>query len=37
MAEEKKKCFEAGCDEYITKPIDINHLLSVIDKHFTKN
>lgn len=28
--EEGKKCFEAGAFEYITKPIDFNHLKDVI-------
>ena len=32
MAEEKKKCMEAGCDDYVTKPFDINHLLQLINK-----
>ena len=34
MAEEKKKCIEAGCDDYVTKPIDIDHLLSIINTYF---
>jgi signal transduction histidine kinase/ActR/RegA family two-component response regulator len=37
MAEEKKKCFEAGCDDYVSKPIDVNHLLSLINSFFKKN
>ena len=32
MANEKEKCIDAGCDEYITKPLDLEKLLSLIDK-----
>jgi len=32
MAEEKDKCIDAGCDEYITKPLDLDKLLSLINK-----
>ena len=35
MVEDKSKCINAGCDEYITKPINQGLLLSVIDKYFT--
>ena len=30
--EEKQKCFEAGCDDFITKPVNISELYSKIDK-----
>jgi PAS domain S-box-containing protein len=30
--EEKQKCFEAGCDDFITKPVNITELYSKIDK-----
>jgi CheY-like chemotaxis protein len=32
IAEEKQKCFEAGFDDFITKPINISELLVKIDK-----
>ena len=32
LAEEKEKCLEAGCDDYIPKPIDRHLLLEKIDK-----
>jgi PAS domain S-box-containing protein len=32
IAEERQKCFEAGFDDFITKPINISELLSKIDK-----
>lgn len=31
MANEKERCIKAGCDDYITKPLDIDNLLSKID------
>ncbi|HEY4786768.1 MAG TPA: PocR ligand-binding domain-containing protein, partial [Bacteroidales bacterium] len=34
MEEEIKKCREAGCDEYITKPIDHQKLLHLINGYF---
>jgi len=32
IAEERQKCFEAGFDDFITKPINISELLIKIDK-----
>lgn len=32
MAEEKEKCIDAGCDDYITKPLDLDQLLPLINK-----
>ena len=34
MAGDKKKAIEAGCDEYISKPINIKTLGSLIEKYF---
>ena len=33
MEEDKINSFEAGCDEFITKPIDKKKLLRLIDKY----
>ena len=33
----KEKGLEAGCDEYIVKPINISKILAVIDKYLSKN
>jgi CheY-like chemotaxis protein len=30
---EKAKCLEAGCDDYIAKPVKINELFRVIERH----
>lgn len=34
--EEIKKCIDVGCDDFITKPIDINELINKINYQFTK-
>ena len=36
MAEDERKSFEAGCDDYITKPINMDALLDKIQKVFEK-
>ena len=33
MKEDEQKCLEAGCDDYLTKPIDRRQLLEKIAKH----
>jgi len=30
MAEDHRRCLEAGCDAYLTKPIDRRHLLVTV-------
>ncbi|MFO7658417.1 MAG: PAS domain S-box protein [Bacteroidales bacterium] len=32
ITEEKQKCFEAGCDDFVTKPVNIAELYNKIDK-----
>ncbi len=33
MSEDARKSLDAGCDDYISKPIDINDFLRIINKH----
>lgn len=37
QVENKVRAFEAGCDEYIVKPIDRNELKTIISKYFKDN
>jgi CheY-like chemotaxis protein len=37
MSEDKNKCMNAGCSDYLTKPINYRLLLAIIDKYFSKN
>ena len=32
LSDEKKRSFEAGCDECLTKPLNISQLLSTLDQ-----
>ncbi len=36
MTEDRTKCFESGCTDYITKPIDIELLFDKISKYVRK-
>jgi CheY-like chemotaxis protein len=33
MAGDREKCLEAGADDYISKPINVDQLLSILEKH----
>jgi CheY-like chemotaxis protein len=32
ITEERQKCFDAGCDDFITKPVNIDELFAKIEK-----
>lgn len=36
MPGDREKCLEAGADDYIAKPIDVDNLLSVLKKYVSK-
>ena len=36
MGDEMNECFEAGCNDYITKPINKNELFHKLDKYVNK-
>jgi PAS domain S-box-containing protein len=36
MSEDRIKCIQAGCTDYITKPIDSRTLLAIINKHLKR-
>ncbi|MFO8234221.1 MAG: PAS domain S-box protein [Bacteroidales bacterium] len=36
MNKDKAQCLEAGCNDYITKPLDKKRFLAIVDKHLTK-
>ena len=33
MTGDDKKCFEAGCDDYLAKPLDRSQLMKIISKY----
>ncbi len=37
MREDKVRCMESGCNDYITKPIDPQALLAVMNRHLNSN
>lgn len=36
MAEDMKQCIDSGMDDYLSKPIDLDRLLSLLAKDYTK-
>jgi CheY-like chemotaxis protein len=37
MSEDKERCLEVGCVDYVSKPINIGILFNKIDKYLPKN
>ena len=35
LADDREKALEAGCNDYIAKPINNNELISLIQKYFS--
>jgi CheY-like chemotaxis protein len=33
--EDRLLCYQAGCDDYLSKPVDSNHLLETLDRHLS--
>src|SRR5204862_5019078 len=33
MADDRAKCLAAGCDDYLAKPIRVEHLMAVLSKY----
>jgi len=36
-ADDRHKCYEAGCNDFISKPLNFNSLLDVLNKYLNKN
>jgi len=36
MAGDKEKCLKMGCDDYMSKPINVKELLAMINRHLTR-
>jgi CheY-like chemotaxis protein/two-component sensor histidine kinase len=34
MGEDRNKCLQAGCDDYISKPLDVNEFIEIIHRYF---
>ena len=36
MKEDRQKCLDAGCDDYLAKPVDRGNLLSLVARYVQK-
>ena len=37
MTGDREKCFGAGCDEYLSKPIAVQDLVQLVDRHVSRS
>jgi CheY-like chemotaxis protein len=36
MSGDREKCLAAGADEYVSKPVDVDRLLLILQKHLNQ-
>ena len=36
MKEDRERCLQAGCNDYLTKPLDVSEFLALLDRLFSR-